>query len=118
MKKSALTIAVISLFVSSCYNDSEESLFPLSYIDAQPCDTSIFTYKDAIRPMIEQSCISCHTSSTTKLSTYEQVKANADKILGSISHTSGMSMPQGAPKLENCKITQFKKWMTNGKLND
>lgn len=118
MNKTLPIIFLITLFVSSCYNDSEETLFPQNFITSQ-CDTSVFTYSAAIKPMIDASCLTCHSTRNPVLNNYSDITQNATRILGSIKHQVGfMAMPQGSAKLEDCKIVQFEKWVSNGKKND
>jgi hypothetical protein len=118
MNKILMLIFSIVIIVSSCYNDSEEGLFPQNVIDAQ-CDTTVFTFSLAIKPMIDANCITCHKTQSPVLKTFDDVSLNATRILGSIKHQSGyIAMPQGSSVLESCKITQFEKWMTTGKKNN
>lgn len=118
MNKILPIIFSLVLIAFSCYNDSEETLFPQNFINSQ-CDTSVFTYSAAIKPMIDASCLTCHSTQSLVLNNYNDITQNATRILGSIKHQGGyMAMPQGSAKLEDCKIIQFEKWISNGKKND
>jgi hypothetical protein len=120
-----LMSSVLILFlISSCYYDSEEYLYPQI---SNTCDTSNYTYTGAVKPLLQNSCYSCHSNSTSgsgngiKLENYTDVKLKADdgSLLGSISHSQGYSaMPLNAPKLEDCKIVVVQKWIDSGAPNN
>jgi hypothetical protein len=119
MKYLSIFVILIAFIAFGCYNDSEETLFPQSELNRQHCDTSLFTYSGAVKPMIDGNCISCHTTQAPILDNYANVASSADRILGTIKHLSGFSaMPKYSLKLEDCKITQFEKWIKAGKKND
>lgn len=88
------------------------------------CDTTSFTYAAAIQPLLNNNCTGCHTTGSLggniDLSTYAAVDnqiANR-KLWGSITHAVGYSpMPQGG-KLSDCQITQVRKWIDAGALNN
>lgn len=89
------------------------------------CDTSSFSYAAAIKPLIDASCKGCHNASLASggidLSTYTGLKNTAvsGRLLGSIRWNTGFSaMPQGAPKLPECQITQVEKWINAGTPNN
>ncbi len=92
------------------------------------CDTTKFTYQAAIVPILNTYCISCHSSSSaatqgggTVLDNYNgvQVVAMSGTLLGDIKHSSGFhAMPKGGSMLSDCKITQFRKWIDAGALNN
>lgn len=112
------------LLCSGCYWDNEEYLYP----EITQCDTSVYTYSAAVKPILDSHCLSCHANDiapsfggNVKLGTYADVKIVADngKLLGTISHQSGFpQMPKGAAKLEDCKINIVRKWIAEGALND
>jgi len=89
------------------------------------CDTTNFAFAANVKPLLEASCLSCHSSTNTSggvsFSTYTDVKVTVDngKLLNSIKHTSGTSaMPQGAEKWNDCKITIVEKWINDGAPNN
>jgi hypothetical protein len=88
------------------------------------CDTTSFTYAAAIQPILNNSCIGCHKTGSLggniNLSTYAYVETQVanGKLWGSITHAAGYApMPQGG-KLSDCQITQVKKWIDSGALNN
>ncbi len=89
------------------------------------CDTASFTYSGAVLPILQSSCIGCHSgtppSGNVDLTTYENVRALAlsGKLLGVISHAAGFKpMPNGGNKLPDCRITQIRKWIEAGASNN
>ncbi len=118
-------IFFIQYFITACYYDSEEFLYP--EINNQ-CDTSNVTFSDAVQPVLSQYCYSCHSNTTAaalggniKLEDYSEVKIEADngRLLGAIDHSPGYSaMPKGAGKLNDCSISLFRIWIDNGAPNN
>ena len=85
------------------------------------CDTNVFTFRLAVSPIINDHCVGCHSSGRILLTNYAQIKAQADNgfLLGTISHSTGFrAMPEGQPKLSDCKITKVRKWIEAGALDN
>ena len=89
------------------------------------CDSTQFTFNGAIKPLIENKCQGCHSSSSAQggidLSTYTLIKSKITdgKLWGSINHQAGFSaMPKNSAKLSECEIAQFSKWIAAGALNN
>lgn len=92
------------------------------------CDTTQFTYSGVIAPILRTYCLGCHTGATASagidLSTYVGVQTAAlnGQLLGSITwvspYTGTKQMPQGGSKLQDCNITQVRKWIESGALNN
>jgi hypothetical protein len=92
------------------------------------CDTTNFTYTNAIVPILSNNCYSCHSSASAAtsgggfiLDNYNGVYAQAHngKLLGDLQHATGFNaMPLGGIKLSDCKITQVTKWIQAGALNN
>ncbi len=89
------------------------------------CDTSSFTYSGALLPIINIHCKGCHNpgfiSGGLDLTTYANVRSIAlnGKLMGSVDHLPGFpAMPKGGTKLNDCKLTQIRKWITAGSLNN
>lgn len=92
---------------------------------ATGCDTLTFSYSSVIQPMLQTYCVSCHNTANPgggiDLSTYAKVKPFADngRLFGSINHSTGYApMPKNGAQLSSCQITQVKKWIAAGALND
>lgn len=89
------------------------------------CDTTKFTYAAAVQPIMQTSCIGCHSAASAgggiDLSTYAQVKTYAlnGRLFGSINHNPGYSaMPKGIAAMPSCQVLQIKKWIDAGSLNN
>lgn len=90
------------------------------------CDSSLFTYAAAIKPIITNKCQGCHSGSAPggggiDLTSYINVKFKVDdgKLWGSVNHMPGYSaMPKGGQKLTDCELGQIKKWIDAGALNN
>jgi hypothetical protein len=115
----------ITLFVSllaGCYNDTEEELYRFTQTN---CDTTNVTYSKNIATIMQVECNVCHSSSspsggcTTDNYTGLYTIALNGKLFGTTNYLSGFSaMPKGANKLNDCKLTQIKKWIDAGSLNN
>ncbi|MEQ1554756.1 MAG: hypothetical protein ABL929_11285 [Ferruginibacter sp.] len=89
------------------------------------CDTTSFKYATAIQPLMQNNCTGCHNPASLgggiDLSTYTTVKASvtSGRLWGTINWTAGFSaMPKGGNKMPACQITQIKKWIDAGALNN
>lgn len=123
LKNLLYLLTVVTCF--SCYNDSEEFLYPDLNANICTSDSStIVTFNDQVSSTLNYYCLSCHNNSTAdnqgdgiRLETYTQVKRKAEdgSLLGSIEHLSNYkSMPKNAGKLSNCEIEEIRKWIKNG----
>lgn len=83
--------------------------------------TQTIKYTDQVRPIIQNNCISCHSSggaaSYYPLTNYIETKSAIDNILIRIQKPSGdpEKMPQGGSLSQN-SIDIIKKWKTDGLL--
>ena len=114
------TIAVFSFFFVSCYYDNEEALYPALN---STCDTTNVTYNGTIVPILNNSCLTCHSNPSTGgsilLTSYAEVVASAPRITGSIKQLSGFSaMPKNSSKIKSCSITQWDIWVKKGMPNN
>jgi hypothetical protein len=89
------------------------------------CDTTTITYAAAIVPMINNNCKGCHNPSFLSggldLTSYSTVRSIglSGQFIGVIDHQPGYPpMPRGAAKLNDCKITQVRKWIDAGAQNN
>ncbi|MBL0145330.1 MAG: hypothetical protein IPP48_05830 [Chitinophagaceae bacterium] len=89
------------------------------------CDSTQFKYSANISLIMSTYCTGCHggtaPSANINLSTYNGVQQQAlnGKLIGAITQAAGYSpMPKSASKLSDCKITQVKKWILAGALNN
>ncbi len=115
-----LSITLVSiLLLNGCYNDTEEELYRFSQGN---CDTLNVTYSTIIAPIIQSSCISCHSgaspSGNLSLQNHgELVTAiNTRGLYDRISSPSSPMPPDGL--MDECKIKQIKKWINSGSPNN
>ncbi len=85
------------------------------------CDTALFTYSGAVRPILDAYCANCHSGSILNggvdLGNYNGVNTAAlnGRLLGAITHSAGyIAMPQGGSRLSDCNIAQIRKWINAG----
>lgn len=101
--------------ITGCYYDNYEDLYQYLPDD---CDTASVSWSLDIKPWVDNTCIICHDGvfQAPDLRTYEAVKANAQTMLNRISLEEGNPslMPQGGPKLDQCKIDKFDIWIQMG----
>ncbi|MCX6232291.1 MAG: hypothetical protein NTZ33_12200 [Bacteroidetes bacterium] len=89
--------------------------------NAEPCDTSLYTFNADILPIFKRNCLGCHNtgSANGEITNYNQIATKAATILGRITAQSGSIMPPSpANSLSGCKITKFTNWIKAGKLNN
>ncbi|MEP7317786.1 MAG: c-type cytochrome domain-containing protein [Panacibacter sp.] len=89
------------------------------------CDTSIYSYSGAVSVILGDHCVGCHTGVNggggVDLATYTGVRTVAlnGRLVGAVTHAPGYSpMPQGAPMLSDCNITQIEKWVADNAPNN
>lgn len=89
------------------------------------CDTTNVTYSGTIAPMMQNSCVGCHSGSTPggniSLNTYAGVAAVGmnGKLYGSVIHATGYSaMPKGGNQLSTCQLDQIRIWVNAGSPNN
>jgi hypothetical protein len=118
MKKILLLTATVFLFLSACYYDNVEDLYPAG---SQSCDTTNVTYSQTIAPIAAQYCNSCHSGTTPpagiKTDTYTDLNAIAvnGKLWGVVNHDQGyIPMPYQSAKLSECNLLKIRKWIDAG----
>ncbi|NVK29092.1 MAG: hypothetical protein HWE14_13650 [Flavobacteriia bacterium] len=122
MTKAIIRISFLALvgafFMTSCYSENYEDL----YGPREPeCDSVLTTYTAGIRPWIDAECFDCHNSGASSggvdLSTYEDVRDNAERVLDRIKREPNdpKMMPLGEAKLPRCVIRGFETWIAEGK---
>jgi len=110
-----MKIKIIATFVFSTLLFSCESN---TYNEISKQNTNP-TYAADIKPIIDNNCITCHSSSggqTPHLTTYEEVKGaclNNNLVCRIEGESCGAVMPQGA-RMPQPNIDLIKLWVTNG----
>lgn len=109
------------LGTSGCYYDNEEFLYPTT----ASCDTTNIKYSTLVLPMLQNNCLGCHSQAAASgnviLEGYTNVKTYATngKLYGTISQAQGFSaMPKNGAKLNACDISNLKRWIDAGALNN
>jgi hypothetical protein len=89
------------------------------------CDSTQFKYGANVSVILGTYCVGCHSGAApagnVDLSTYNAVKNTAlsGRLVGAVSHAPGFfAMPKNASKLSDCQITQIRKWVNAGALNN
>jgi hypothetical protein len=88
------------------------------------CDSNNFVYNNAIRPLVNKYCTSCHSGTSPQgsldLSTYNNLKDAVvnRNLVKCINYANGYSgMPKGM-RLTACQIRQVEKWVDAGMQNN
>ncbi|HSZ25633.1 MAG TPA: hypothetical protein VK766_07955 [Cytophagaceae bacterium] len=115
--KNIILLLFVSAFMSSCYFDKYEELYPLAnYVN--DCDTTLATtYSSSVSMIINNNCISCHNNKTKNgnldLSSYSLVvnSVNSGRFVGAIQHNTGYyAMPPNVT-LQPCEINRINSWI-------
>lgn len=124
MKNTFLILSICSLFfagMQSCTKDSEEKLMQ----DFIYCADSNVSFANNVFPIINNDCRPCHSGASAEggieLDDYAEIQSLAfsGDLMIVIKHESGLQpMPNGRPKLNECKITTLQKWIDEGMLNN
>jgi mono/diheme cytochrome c family protein len=117
----AFSMIGMLVFLSSCYYDVAEELYP----EKPACDTTNVTFTDQVLPIINANCTSCHSgqapAGNISLENYNDISAAANdgSLLGVIRHEQGWSpMPKGGGKLNDCDIAEIETWVNQGAPNN
>lgn len=115
-------VLALGTALTGCSNDSKEALNPIS-----SCDTVNVTYAATIKPLTDQHCAlsGCHASGSSNssgivLSDYAGLKAIADdgSLLGTLRGQGYILMPLNGPKLDDCTIAKYARWVSAGAPNN
>lgn len=120
----SLLAVVVALFVTGCYYDNMDEVYPGAGL-FQPCDTtSVMSYQNHITPIIQSNCINCHSgagaNADVHLDSYAGVydAASNGQLVGATWHeTSYTPMPPNY-QLDSCSLVQIKKWVLAGAPNN
>ena len=123
-KKILILLFSIIVFLSSCYYDNYEELYPAP-LGSNGCDTSgTVSYSNNISKIFSNNCTGCHSETTASgniiLDNYDGVvnAVNSGKLIPAIDQTGPFPMPPGGIKLSECEINQIKKWISQGNPNN
>ena len=124
-----LFLLVAFLSNSGCYFDNLQELHPEVLLNNSCDTTSTMSYQTHIIPILINSCGSNNTCHNTAgagggviLDNYANVKSavNSGKLISAITWDGNASqMPKNSPsKLNDCSVTQIKKWVNEGALDN
>jgi len=122
MKKKIYSLLLSAIFLSGCYRDNEEMLYP----QTGSCKVSNVSYQATVVLVLQKyGCTGCHSgpaaSGNLSLDNYNSVSSVAinGKLFGTINHVPGYSaMPKGGGKMTNCDINKIKAWIDAGSINN
>ena len=113
MKKIIISAVLIgTVFLTGCYYDKEEQLYPNTGTD---CNAPL-TYNTGIKTLIDGNCANCHKpgGNTPDLTTYALVKANIDLVKKWA--ITDKKMPSSG--LNTCNYTKLDNWIKAGSLEN
>ena len=102
------------LFVAGCASDTQDDLIPI-----EPDPPALITYATHMRPIMSNSCVSCHSDPTTNgapnaLTTYTQVRfaVENENLIQRMNNESAPMPPAGLlPKTTRDLVQQ---WLDDG----
>ncbi|GAB5476232.1 MAG: hypothetical protein Mars2KO_43310 [Maribacter sp.] len=111
-------LALASISITSCSNDSESDLLDLP--DGNPDNGDLVTYSNDVKSIIDGNCLGCHSSPTRNgapfaLINFSQVSSRANSILTAMSRANGTpaAMPPSG-KLPQATIDIIDQWIKDG----
>jgi len=123
--KKVLLFVLITGFVTGCYYDNEEELYPK--ID-KGCDTTGITYSKSVQPILQTNCYGCHSIMDNASSggninledftSLKQAVLEGHFYLAIIHDPQHAWMPKDGAKLDTCSITKIKIWIDKGSPNN
>jgi hypothetical protein len=110
MYRKLIGILIVIGFISSCYKDKEELLYPGS---VGGNDTTAATYNGYIKPLVSARCVSCHPSYN------DYAGLNVMVANGKFKNRVVVvkNMPQGST-LTAAQITKIDLWLNAGAPNN
>ena len=118
MKNIYFLFPAVLVFLSSCYYDNYESLYPDANL---ACDTTSVTYSNQVAPLVSKSCATfgCHVQGTGRvlLTDYTNIKTTIDNGTFQQRALTNKDMPPSGP-LGSCDIKKIEAWIENGAQNN
>lgn len=113
-----ITFALL-FFLTSCYKDNEEDLYPSRFV----CnDGKTMSFAGDVTPVLKQNCSACHSSSSASslglgivLESPTDLTSRSIILLKAINHESGASnMPKNGIKMTDCEVSTIENWINQG----
>jgi uncharacterized membrane protein len=107
-----LAVLGIASSAPACASSTEPSS---SCVSATACPTDVPSYKAAIVPILEQTCIPCHTPGglgRTSMTTYAEVSAESGAMLSQV--TVCAMPPLNGPAITDAQRTTLTAWLRCG----
>jgi hypothetical protein len=99
------------LFITACYNDKEELLYPNDFGLADT--SSVATYTGFVKPLVVARCVSCHAG----FGNYAGLKIVVDNGKFANRVLVKKDMPSGGP-LSAEQLAKLDKWLKAGAPNN
>ena len=99
------------LFITACYNDKEELLYPNDFGLADT--SSVATYTGFVKPLVAARCVSCHAD----FGNYAGLKIVVDNGKFANRVLVKKDMPSGGP-LSAEQLAKLDKWLKAGAPNN
>ncbi len=105
--------ACLFLFLSACYYDKAEELYPSNY---NQTDTTAATYTAYMAPLISSKCMSCHNVTAPILGDYSKLKT----IINNGTFNTRVMVQKNMPPsgLTSTELAKIQKWLDAGALNN
>jgi hypothetical protein len=131
MKRTKIMLGLIAVTITatmlstSCASNKKDVLYG--------CDSTNVSYANHIKPIMDNSCNSCHSTANAaasgggiKLDSYDEVFNNLDTTSVANGGDGGRlltdvqsgKMPRSAAKLNDCDIAKIKNWIFEGAKNN
>lgn len=125
MKKFIAVLALaVTASIAGCYYDNMDEVYPGAGL-FQPCDTtSVMSYQNHIRPILDNNCVSCHTGSganaSVQLDNFQGVydAYMSGQLVGATWHDPNYTAMPPNYQLDSCSLVQIKKWCEAGAPNN
>lgn len=114
--KNLFSLLIITILLFNCSSSSSDD-----GDEQQDPDPTALTYNDDIRSIISENCTQCHGNPTsqgapTSYTTYNQVRADVDKIISRINSSSNPMPPTG--QINSSLRSMIEQWKADGLLEN
>ena len=115
-------IILSMLFISGCYYDKADLVYP----SASSCDTTNITYSATVVTILSNNCYICHSGNASSgggivMDSYSNLKPyiTNGQLMNAINQNGAVpAMPLGTGKISSCEISHIAAWINKGALNN